>query len=123
MHSVFFRLTSHRFNLPERHGATKNGSIVRWNPEKGYGFIKPDRSGDNIFVHISQICVGVKALVCQGMKVSYQTKFDRLKNKNTAEDVRILTELFPDRKEDPIAERKGKYERRYRARRFDQEPT
>jgi len=117
-----FLLTSHRCKLPDRHGPTKTGSIVRWNPDKGYGFIKPDRSGDNVFVHISQICVEVKAHICQGMNVSYQTQFDRLKNKNTAENVRLIQAEFADRKEDPSSETKGTYERRYRARRFDQEP-
>ncbi len=32
----------------------ERGVLVRWNDEKGFGFIQPDKSGDrDVFIHIS----------------------------------------------------------------------
>lgn len=46
-----------------RLGASKNmdrtGSIVRWNANKGYGFIRPDDGGADLFVHRSDVEGGI----------------------------------------------------------------
>lgn len=37
-------------------GRTFRGTLIKWNDEKGYGFIRPDAdSSDQIFVHVSNI--------------------------------------------------------------------
>jgi CspA family cold shock protein len=46
---------------------------MKWfNPTKGYGFIKPDSSGSDVFVHISAVekagCTGL----AEGAKISYE---------------------------------------------------
>ena len=49
--------------------------IVKWfNDSKGYGFITPDESGKDLFVHHSQIAgSGFKSLA-EGAKVSYEAE-------------------------------------------------
>lgn len=50
----------------------KTGTVKRFNKIKGYGFIKPDDSDNEVFVHFSQIqTAGYKELK-EGQKVRYQ---------------------------------------------------
>lgn len=39
----------------QRRGHTMTGLIVTWIPRKGVGFIRPDGSDDEIFLHISDL--------------------------------------------------------------------
>jgi len=48
------------------------GTVKWFDGEKGYGFIKPDEGGDDLFVHYSPISgSGFKSLA-EGAKVSYE---------------------------------------------------
>jgi len=60
------------------------GIALRWN-EKGFGFIKPDDGGEDVFCHFSSITDG-KALR-EGDKVGFVKKFDERKGKDRAEEV------------------------------------
>ena len=46
---------------------------MRWN-ERGFGFIKPDAGGDDLFCHLSQIIDG--NCLREGSKVEYVKVFD-----------------------------------------------
>ena len=35
--------------------SVERGTIRSWNSEKGYGFIAPEPSGRDLFVHVSQV--------------------------------------------------------------------
>jgi CspA family cold shock protein len=52
------------------------GQISWYNPDKGYGFITPER-GDAIFVHRSSLLPGVEPLVHPGVAVSFERRVDR----------------------------------------------
>ena len=48
------------------------GTVKRFNPQKGYGFIQPDDGSKDVFVHISAVeRSGIGNLV-EGQKVSFE---------------------------------------------------
>ena len=66
--------------------ATKaTGKALSWTAAKGFGFIKPDDGGEELFCHFSSILDG-KALKV-GATVSFVKKYDERKGKDRAEEV------------------------------------
>jgi cold shock protein len=64
--------------------------VVKWfNPVKGYGFIKPDAGGSDVFVHISAVERAGLTDLAEGAKVSYEVKVDPRKGKRIAENLRL----------------------------------
>jgi len=56
----------------------QTGTIVSFNDEKGYGFIRPDGGGDNLFFHVSGTTGVAQEDLISGEAVSfYPTKGDR----------------------------------------------
>lgn len=49
-----------------------SGTVKWFDPVKGYGFIKPDRGGRDVFVHISAVEKAGHASLLEGSKVSYE---------------------------------------------------
>lgn len=65
--------------------------VVKWfNGEKGFGFIKPDQGGDDVFVHASALQNSGLADLQDGQKVEYELGQDRRTGKSKAESVRLL---------------------------------
>merc|ERR1740124_1375743 len=65
-------------------GGRSTGVALRWN-EKGFGFIKPDDGGEDLFCHFSGIEDG-KCLI-QGNPVEFMKTYDERKGKERAEQV------------------------------------
>ncbi len=50
----------------------KMGTVKRFNKIKGYGFITPDDSSDEVFVHFSEVQTGGYKELIVGQRVSYE---------------------------------------------------
>ncbi|MCA0317527.1 MAG: cold-shock protein [Proteobacteria bacterium] len=53
------------------------GTVKFFNTEKGYGFIKPDDGGKDIFVHISAVQRSGLASLAEGQKLSFELEPDK----------------------------------------------
>ncbi len=50
------------------------GTVKWFNDDKGYGFITPDESGKDLFVHHSQIVADGFRTLPEGSRVSYEAE-------------------------------------------------
>jgi len=64
------------------------GTVKWFNATKGYGFIKPDGGGADVFVNISAVEKAGYAGLAEGAKVSYELVTGRF-GKVSAENLRI----------------------------------
>jgi CspA family cold shock protein len=56
------------------------GSVKFFNTQKGFGFIRPDDGGQDVFVHVSAVQrAGMQTLV-EGQKLSYEVVNERGKS-------------------------------------------
>ncbi len=56
---------------------SQTGIIKFFNPEKGYGFIKPDDGGRDIFVHITAVEQAGLTTLAEGAKVTFEIEPDK----------------------------------------------
>eukprot|EP00930_Biecheleria_cincta_P103736 TRINITY_DN957_c0_g1_i1.p2 TRINITY_DN957_c0_g1~~TRINITY_DN957_c0_g1_i1.p2 ORF type:complete len:125 (+),score=20.61 TRINITY_DN957_c0_g1_i1:54-428(+) len=69
-------------------GGPGTGRMIRWNADKGFGFIKPDDGGEDLFCHVSGLVDG-DGSVRDGDDVSYVKEFDNRKDKWRANEVAV----------------------------------
>ena len=55
----------------------QTGTVKFFNTEKGFGFIKPDNGGADIFVHISAVQSSGLPGLAENQKVSFETEPDK----------------------------------------------
>jgi cold shock protein len=66
------------------------GTVKWFNAQKGYGFIQPDDSDKDVFVHISAVeRAGLRDLR-EGQKVSYEIAQDRRTGKSSADNLKEM---------------------------------
>lgn len=66
------------------------GTVKWFNTQKGYGFIKPDEGGSDVFVHISAVERSGLTTLKEDQAVSYELHTDERRNKTSAVDLKIL---------------------------------
>ena len=65
----------------------ETGTVKFFNNQKGYGFITPDKGGNDVFVYISAVeRAGLRSL-SEGQKVTYDTEQDRRTGKPTVKNI------------------------------------
>jgi CspA family cold shock protein len=64
------------------------GTVVGYKDDRGFGFIRPDGGGADIFVHARDIA-NADALK-QGQRVMFEAQFDEVRGKERANRVRVL---------------------------------
>ena len=64
------------------------GTVKWFNSSKGYGFIKPDGDGQDVFVHISAVERAGYTGLAEGVKSSYELVTTRF-GKTAAENLRL----------------------------------
>jgi CspA family cold shock protein len=58
-------------DLIKGHTEVAQGTVMWFNPTKGYGFIRPDGGSTDVFVHISAVERAGYASPPEGIRVSY----------------------------------------------------
>lgn len=50
------------------------GSIISYKEDKGYGFIRPQDGGDNVYVHVSALRAAGVDTVAPGQRLTYEVQ-------------------------------------------------
>lgn len=66
------------------------GTACRWNDEKGFGFIKPDDGGSDVFVHRSALGESRDLRLEEGDQVEFEEIYDDRKGKTCAGNVVVI---------------------------------
>ena len=67
----------------------QTGVVKFFNGEKGYGFIKPDDGGGDIFVHITAVEQAGLPALAEGQKVAYEIEPDKKGKGPKAVNIRV----------------------------------
>lgn len=67
----------------------QTGSVMTYFEDKGFGFLRPDGGGKDIFFHISRLHQGQATELVPGAKISFDLGMDR-NGKIAASSVRLL---------------------------------
>ncbi|NJR13251.1 MAG: cold-shock protein [Phyllobacteriaceae bacterium] len=65
------------------------GTVKWFNETKGYGFIKPDAGGADVFVHISALQKSGMKTLPENERVSYEIAVDPKRGKSSAVNIRL----------------------------------
>ncbi len=75
-------------NVEEAPAGEQMGSVVTYFEAKGFGFLRPDDGGRDIFFHVSRLVEGLATELRPGTRVLYELGMDRT-GKMAASSVRI----------------------------------
>jgi CspA family cold shock protein len=66
------------------------GVVKFYNSDKGYGFVKPDDGGPDVFVHVSALEQGGISSLSEGARISFEAVMDQRKGKTNAQNVKLI---------------------------------
>lgn len=55
----------------------QTGTVKFYNSQKGFGFIKPDGGGNDVFVHVTAVERSGLGELNEGMRISFETEPDK----------------------------------------------
>lgn len=55
----------------------ENGTVKFFNQAKGYGFVSPENSGKDVFVHVTAVQKSGIPELSEGMKISFEVQADK----------------------------------------------
>ena len=70
-------------------GGEQVGTVVTYFEDKGFGFLRPDGGGRDVFFHISRLNQGQPTDLVPGARVAYELGMDRT-GKMAAASVRVV---------------------------------
>ena len=83
-------------------GARETGAVKWFNTEKGFGFIRPDGGGDDVFVHVSAAqAAGLEPLV-EGNRIEFVRSKQRSGGKDEAVALRMAPQTVSAKIEGPV---------------------
>ncbi|MGY3445625.1 cold-shock protein [Bradyrhizobium sp. USDA 4473] len=65
----------------------RRGTITSWRADRGFGFIRPDDGGPDIFLHFRGLAPGHRAAV--GARVVFDTEYHRDAGRDRAVDATV----------------------------------
>lgn len=68
----------------------QQGTIKFYNAEKGYGFIKPDDGGRDIFVHVTAVEASGIGSLTEGQRVNFDIEPDKKGKGPKAVDLKLI---------------------------------
>lgn len=69
---------------------SQQGTVKFFNADRGYGFIKPDDGGRDIFVHITAVERAGLASLAEGQRVTYEIEPDKKGKGPKAVELHVL---------------------------------
>ena len=66
------------------------GLVKFYNRDKGFGFIKTDDGGPDVFVHVSALEQAGISSVPEGTRLSFDAVMDQRNGKTNAQNVKLL---------------------------------
>jgi cold shock protein len=64
------------------------GTVKWFNPDKGYGFIRPDDGGKDVFVHVSAVQQSGLRNLQEGQKIAFDVIADKRTGRSSAANLR-----------------------------------
>jgi CspA family cold shock protein len=79
-----------QYTLTLKESYMTRGTVKFFNDQKGFGFVRPDDGGKDVFVHISAVeRAGMRALN-EGQKIAFDVVADRKTGKSSAENLQAV---------------------------------
>jgi cold shock protein len=66
------------------------GTVKFFNDQRGFGFIKPDDGGKDVFVHISAVERAGMGALNEGQKIAFDVVADRRTGKSSADNLQAV---------------------------------
>ena len=78
------------FSMRDKEIVMITGTVKFFDSTKGFGFIKPDNGGTDVFVHISAVERSGLRTIVEGQKLSFEIVKNERSGKSAAENIQAV---------------------------------